>query len=132
MTKIRMTKEQFDETKFTGGMTAEYKGGVYAIASVDFEERLIGLLMNIPGAEPNDVSWVRCENCHVFTKHEFFDKAVDYLKTKKTFKCAELMNQFDLGFNSAGRLVDELESAGLISEFKGAEGREVLIQAGGV
>lgn len=71
-----MTKEQINKiidlnsqgisyrkiAKFTGGMTAIYKGNIYEIAQVDFEEKLVGLLMNIQGAEPDEVSWVRCEN----------------------------------------------------------------------
>jgi len=33
-----------------------------------------------------------------------------------------------LGFNRAGRLVDQLEAAGIIGPFEGSEGRKVLYQ----
>ncbi len=59
-----MTLDQFDNTRFGAGDKARYRdGNTYDIKSVDFEERLIGLLMNISGGEPDDISWVRCENC---------------------------------------------------------------------
>lgn len=58
-----MTLDQFDSTRFGAGDKAKYRdGNVYDIATVDFEERLIGLLMHISGGDPEDVSWVRCEN----------------------------------------------------------------------
>lgn len=58
-----MTIEQFNKQGFGAGDKALYKDGkVYDVATVDFEEQLIGLLMNIPGGEPDDVSWVRCES----------------------------------------------------------------------
>lgn len=60
-----MTIEEFNKTGFTGCMKAMYKGQAYEIASVDFEEKLIGLVLNIPGSEEGEVSWVRCENCEI-------------------------------------------------------------------
>lgn len=58
-----MTTEEFDRQSFGKGDKAKYKdGNIYDVAIVDFEERIIGLLMNIDGAEPNEVSFVRCEN----------------------------------------------------------------------
>ena len=58
-----MTTEQFDKQGFGAGDKVRYKdGNVYDVATVDFDERLIGLLMHISGGEPDDVSWVRCEN----------------------------------------------------------------------
>ncbi len=57
-----MTVEEFLNTGFRSGDNANYKGKEYPIAQVDFEECLIGLLMEIPGGDPDDVSWVRCEN----------------------------------------------------------------------
>jgi hypothetical protein len=63
-----MTIEEFDTTGFGNGDLGIYKNKEYAIASVDFEERLVGLLMNISGGEPDDISWVRCENIEYIQK----------------------------------------------------------------
>ncbi len=58
-----MTIEEFNNTRFGGSMYADYKGDRYQIASVDFEESLVGLFMDISGGDEGDISWVRCENC---------------------------------------------------------------------
>ena len=59
-----MTEAEFDKQVFGAGDKARYTDGqIYDVATVDFQERLIGLLMHISGAESEDeVSWVRCEN----------------------------------------------------------------------
>lgn len=52
-----MSIKQFDKTAFAKGMRAKTKDGyVYEIASIDLEERLIGV------KTVADISWVRCEN----------------------------------------------------------------------
>jgi hypothetical protein len=58
-----MTIEEFDKTGFTGQMKCRYKLQEYDVATVDFEERLIGIYEMISGAESEeDISWKRCEN----------------------------------------------------------------------
>lgn len=54
-----MTIEEFDNFKFHAGMVVKYQERLYAVASVDFEERLMGL----DDPEIQDVRWKRCENC---------------------------------------------------------------------
>ncbi len=58
-----MTKEEFNLIVFTGGMTANFKGNLYPVISVDFEEGLIGLeeFESEEGEDPQ-VSWKRFEN----------------------------------------------------------------------
>ena len=58
----KVTTEEFSKQSFGAGDKARYKDGIYVVATVDFDEQLIGLLLNISGGEPDDVSWVRCEN----------------------------------------------------------------------
>ena len=63
-----MTKQEFDLASFSPGDKAKYTdGNIYDIAALDFQERLVGLHMNIPGGEPDDISWVRCENIEHIT-----------------------------------------------------------------
>ena len=38
-----------------------------------------------------------------------------------------LQRKLKLGYNRAGRIVDQLEAAGIIGPFKGSKAREVLI-----
>ena len=67
-----MTQEEFDKTAFGFGMLADYKGKTFAIAQVDFEERLIGIVGEVEVAdEDDDITWKRCENIEqVHYEHE--------------------------------------------------------------
>jgi hypothetical protein len=58
-----MKIEEFDNTEFGKGLKGLYKGQAYLIKSIDFEERLVGLLLedNEEG-DDYELSWVRCEN----------------------------------------------------------------------
>lgn len=56
-----MTIEEFNNTRFGAGMKAKYKGEVYTIGSVDFEEKLVGIYM----PEDLETTWVRCENISI-------------------------------------------------------------------
>jgi len=63
-----MTQLEFDKTGFTGNMKCFFQGKEYEIATVDFEERLIGIYEMISGAESEeDISWKRCENITLIT-----------------------------------------------------------------
>ncbi|HET6558095.1 MAG TPA: hypothetical protein VFG54_12320 [Prolixibacteraceae bacterium] len=64
-----MTIIEFDNTAFTANSKAVYKGDSYEIATVNFEEKLIGLedphdkVFDEDGEESPAIYWVRCENC---------------------------------------------------------------------
>lgn len=66
-----MTTEEFDETGWTRGMHATHRNqqGIYPIASVDFEEKLVGLKDFVGGAEPDHIHWVRCENIELIKEN---------------------------------------------------------------
>ena len=54
-----MTLQQFNNTRFGAGMRCIYKGQTRDIGSVEFEEKLLGLVNEWDDEELN---WVRCEN----------------------------------------------------------------------
>jgi hypothetical protein len=61
-----MTVEEFNKTGWTGNMKCIFQGEKYGIASVDFEEQLVGIYEIIQGAESEDeISWKRCENINI-------------------------------------------------------------------
>jgi len=61
-----MTIEQFNKTGFTGKMKCRFQGEIYGVASVDFEEKLIGIYEEIQGCDnPDEISWKRCENIEI-------------------------------------------------------------------
>ena len=63
-----MTKEEFTNQKWGAKMQCGYRGEVYRIISVNFEEMLVGL---IPHDEFQDkdseITWARCENIQLLT-----------------------------------------------------------------
>jgi hypothetical protein len=61
-----MTREEFRNARFGNHDQVEYKGQYYNISSVDFEEDLFGIEMNIPGGDEGDITWIRCESSNVF------------------------------------------------------------------
>ena len=53
-----MSSSEFDSIAWSSGMSCNYHGRRFAVESVDFVERLIGI--SIDDGEP--LTWVRCEN----------------------------------------------------------------------
>lgn len=60
-----MTIDQFNKTSFGSGDKVIYDGKEYGIIIVDFIEALIGIDEKILGADEDDISWKRCENCEL-------------------------------------------------------------------
>lgn len=60
-----MTKQEFDNTGWTCGMTAEYAGHTYKIISCDFFDRTVGLMCGGPGTDGDGITWVHCERVKV-------------------------------------------------------------------
>ena len=57
-----MTIDTFNQTRWGAKMKAIYDGKTYDIASVDFQEQLVGIHENLDHDNPDEVSWKRCEN----------------------------------------------------------------------
>ena len=60
-----MTREEFNNYAFGANMEISYKGRIYELVSIDFEEGLIGYDMG--EASDNDVSWARCESITIIS-----------------------------------------------------------------
>ena len=70
-----MTFEEFDKTGWTGNMKCMFQDEEYGIATVDFEERLVGIYEMISGAESeDDISWKRCENIELLQPEQLSQK----------------------------------------------------------
>ena len=57
-----------------------------------------------------------------------FEDAAHIVVTTQQGSASMLQRKLKLGYNRAGRIVDQLEAAGIIGPFKGAKAREVLIK----
>lgn len=57
-----------------------------------------------------------------------FADAARLVVSKQDGSATRLQRQFEIGWNRACRLVEQLEAAGIVGSARGAKGREVLIQ----
>ena len=59
-----MTIEEFNNTRFGNGDQAVYnKDGIrYQIKSLDFDEKLVGIITDSDNLVDGELTWVRCEN----------------------------------------------------------------------
>lgn len=62
-----MTITEFDNTGWTPGMFAMYKGDRCPIVSCDFEEKLVAISGVV--AYSDEPTWVRCENIDLESNH---------------------------------------------------------------
>ena len=60
---------------------------------------------------------------------ELFDEAVKLVISQGQASVSMLQRRFRIGYSRAGRLIDELEFAGIISGYSGSKARDVLVDA---
>jgi len=57
-----------------------------------------------------------------------FDDAARLIVAHQQGSTSLIQRKLKLGYNRAGRLIDQLEAAGIVGPFEGSKAREVLIQ----
>ena len=59
-----MTQQEFDLMGFGAGMKVVYRGSVYGIVSINFYEKLFGIVFGEADGDDSedDLIWVRCES----------------------------------------------------------------------
>src|SRR5690606_5862604 len=57
-----------------------------------------------------------------------FDEAARMIVLHQPGSTSLMQRKVKLGYNRAGRIVDQLEAAGIVGAFEGSKAREVLIQ----
>lgn len=60
-------------------------------------------------------------------KDELFEEAARLIVTHQQGSTSLIQRKLNLGYNRAGRLIDQLEKAGIVGPFKGSKAREVLV-----
>jgi DNA segregation ATPase FtsK/SpoIIIE, S-DNA-T family len=61
-------------------------------------------------------------------KDDMFEEAARIIVTHQHGSTSLLQRKLKLGYNRAGRIVDQLEAAGIIGPFEGSKAREVRIK----
>ena len=60
-----------------------------------------------------------------FKRDPIFEDVKKFVQQQKFASCSMIQRKFSLGFNRAGRIVEQLEEAGIISPMKNGQ-RKVL------
>jgi len=98
-------------------------------------ERIANFIGNQQGKEPFLLPEVKSENeeggggdFDPRERDELFEEAASIIVQHQQGSTSLLQRRLNLGYNRAGRLIDQLERAGVVGPFKGSKAREVLVQ----
>jgi DNA segregation ATPase FtsK/SpoIIIE, S-DNA-T family len=68
------------------------------------------------------------EEIDLSNRDPLFDEAARLIVTHQQGSTSLIQRRMKLGYNRAGRLIDQLEAAGIVGPFEGSKAREVLVQ----
>ena len=60
-------------------------------------------------------------------KDPLFEEAAKLVVNSQQGSTSSIQRRFSIGYNRAGRIVDQLEAAGIVGPFEGSKARQVLI-----
>ena len=66
-------------------------------------------------------------NISIEDRDSMFDEAARVIVTNQQGSASLLQRKLKLGYNRAGRLIDQMEDAGIVGPFEGSKPRQVLI-----
>ena len=66
-------------------------------------------------------------NVNLKDRDELFEEAARLVVSEQQGSASLIQRKFSLGYNRAGRIMDQLEAAGIVGPSKGSKAREVLI-----
>ena len=69
----------------------------------------------------------KSENRIISQRDALFDKIARYVVTNQQGSTSTIQRNFEIGFNRAGRIMDQLERAGVVGKVVGSKPRQVLI-----
>jgi S-DNA-T family DNA segregation ATPase FtsK/SpoIIIE len=76
----------------------------------------------------DDSGGVEAENFDPDAKDELFDKVARLIVEYQQGSTSLIQRKFSIGYNRAGRLIDQLEAAGIVGPYEGSKARQVLIK----
>ena len=98
-------------------------------------EKITGFIGNQSGNEPYLLPLVQTENEEAggsegfdsSNRDDLFEEAARMIVLHQQGSTSLLQRKLNLGYNRAGRLIDQLEKAGIVGSFKGSKAREVMV-----
>lgn len=99
-------------------------------------EKITDFIGNQPGREPyllpliqteGDDSSIGGEGFDHSNRDDLFEEAAKIIVVHQQGSTSLLQRRLNLGYNRAGRLIDQLEKAGIVGAFKGSKAREVMV-----
>ena len=60
-------------------------------------------------------------------KDPLFDEVARFIVSSQQGSTSSIQRRFSIGYNRAGRIMDQLEAAGIVGPFTGSKAREVLV-----
>ena len=82
-------------------------------------------LMNLDTAQSNNNSQTSGDNSS--SDDPLYGEVVNFVVTTQKASASLIQRKFKVGYNRAGRLIDELEEKGIIGPQNGSKPREVLV-----
>jgi len=64
---------------------------------------------------------------NISERDQLFREAAEIIVTAQQGSASLLQRKLKLGYNRAGRLIDQLEAAGIVGNFEGSKARQVLV-----
>ena len=61
-------------------------------------------------------------------RDDLFEEAARLIVASQQGSTSHIQRKFSIGYNRAGRIIDQLEAAGIVGAFEGSKARQVLIQ----
>ena len=88
-------------------------------------------LLNTPLEEARKLVGQQCETeAALLEKDSMFEEAARCIVLHQQGSTSLLQRKLKLGYNRSGRLIDQLERAGIVGPFDGSKARDVLIPDG--
>ncbi|MCU0429910.1 MAG: DNA translocase FtsK [Cytophagaceae bacterium] len=82
----------------------------------------------LPEFSEEDMEEGKNEDFDFADRDKLFDEAARLIVSTQQGSTSLIQRRMKLGYNRAGRLIDQLESAGIVGPFEGSKAREVLIK----
>ena len=70
---------------------------------------------------------MREDRRHIKDRDVLFREAAEVIVNAQQGSASLLQRKLKLGYNRAGRLIDQLEAAGIVGPFEGSKARQVLV-----